>query len=45
MTQVIGLLREAGANPILSVVIINKTSRDSIEGVPLRALVRARTVM
>lgn len=45
MTQVIGLLREAGANPILAVVVINKTSRDSIEGVPLRALVRARTVL
>ena len=44
MSQVLGLLREAGANPILSVVAINKTSRDSIEGVPLRALVRARTV-
>ena len=45
MTQVLGLLREAGANPILAVVVINKTSRDSIEGVPLRALVRARTVI
>lgn len=44
MSQVLGLLREAGANPILAVVAINKTSRDSIEGVPLRALVRARTV-
>lgn len=45
MTQVLGLLREAGANPILAVVVINKTSKDAIEGVPLRALVRARTVM
>ena len=45
MTQVIGLLREAGANPILAAVVINKTSMDSIEGVPLRALVRARTVL
>jgi orotate phosphoribosyltransferase len=45
MTQVLGLLREAGANPILAVVVINKTSRDSIDGVPLRALVRARTVL
>jgi orotate phosphoribosyltransferase len=44
MTQVLGLLREAGANPILAVVAINKTSRDSIDGVPMRALVRARTV-
>ncbi len=45
MSQVLGLLREAGANPILAVVVTNKTSRDSIEGVPLRALVRARTVL
>jgi orotate phosphoribosyltransferase len=45
MKQVLGLLKEAGANPILAVVVINKTSRDSIEGVPLRALVRARTVV
>ena len=45
MSQVLSLLREAGANPILVVVVINKTSRDSIEGVPLRALVRARTVV
>ncbi len=45
MSQVLGLLREAGANPILAVVVVNKTSRDSIEGVPLRALVRARTVV
>ncbi len=45
MTQTIGLLREAGANPILAVVVINKTSRDSIDGVPLRAMIRARTVL
>jgi len=45
LSQTINLLREAGANPILSVVVINKTSRDSIEGVPLRALIRARTVV
>jgi orotate phosphoribosyltransferase len=45
MSQVLGLLREAGASPVLVVVIINKTSRDNIEGVPLRALVRARTVL
>jgi orotate phosphoribosyltransferase len=45
MTQVLGLLREAGANPILCVVVVNKTSKDNIEGVPLRALIRARTVL
>jgi orotate phosphoribosyltransferase len=45
MTQVLGLLREAGANPILAMVVVNKTSKDSIEGVPLRALIRARTVL
>ena len=45
MRQVLNLLREAGANPIMVIVVINKTSQDSIEGVPLRALVRARTVV
>lgn len=45
MTQVLGLLREAGANPIMAMVVVNKTSKDSIEGVPLRALIRARTVL
>ena len=45
MTQVLGLLREAGANLILCVVVVNKTSKDNIEGVPLRALIRARTVL
>ena len=45
MRQVLGILREAGANPIMAIVVINKTSHDSIEGVPLRALIRARTVV
>ena len=45
MTQVLGLLRDAGANPILAIVVVNKTSKDSIEGVPMRALIRARTVL
>jgi orotate phosphoribosyltransferase len=45
MIQTLRILREAGANPILAVVVINKTSQDSIEGVPLRALIRARTVI
>ena len=45
MKQVLSLLREHGATPILAVVVVNKTSWDSIDGVPLRALVRARAVV
>jgi len=44
MRQVLATLREAGATPLLAVVVVNKTSNDNIQGVPLRALIRARTV-
>jgi len=44
MRQVLATLREAGGTPLLCVVVVNKTGNDSIQGVPLRALIRARTV-
>jgi orotate phosphoribosyltransferase len=44
MRQVLATLREAGATPLLVVVVVNKTSNDNIQGVPLRALIRARSV-
>ncbi|MFQ6128676.1 MAG: orotate phosphoribosyltransferase-like protein [Thermoplasmata archaeon] len=37
-------IQTAGGSPILSVVVVNKTANDEIVGVPLRALVRARTI-
>ena len=35
-------IRNAGGEPVLAVVLVNKTQWDEIEGVPLRALIRAR---
>lgn len=37
-------IQAAGGTPVLSVVFVNKTANDEIVGVPLRALVRARTI-
>lgn len=33
-----------GGTPILAVVLVNKTGNDDLNGVPLRALLRARTI-
>ncbi len=44
MTSAIKSLREAGGRPGLVMVIVNKTPYNEIEGVPLRALIRARAV-
>jgi orotate phosphoribosyltransferase len=44
MRQVLATLKEAGATPILVVVVVNKTGHDDIQGVPLRALIRARAM-
>ncbi len=44
MRQVLATLKEAGATPILVVVVVNKTGHDEIQGVPLRALIRARAM-
>ena len=40
----VSALRENGAKPVLVVVVVNKTTKDEIEGVPVRALIRARTI-
>jgi orotate phosphoribosyltransferase len=37
--------QEAGGQAVLAVVLVNKTDRDDVDGVPLRALVRARGIM
>ncbi len=38
-------LEERGAVPVLIVVITNKSGKDEVDGVPLRALIRARALM
>ena len=42
--EVIEFIRKNKGNPILAMVLINKKADDDIEGVPLRALIRARPV-
>jgi orotate phosphoribosyltransferase len=37
-------LKEQGANPLLMVVMVNKTPHYELDGVPLRSLIRARTI-
>ncbi len=37
-------VQSLGGTPILAVVVVNKTGHDEIDGVPLRALIRARTI-
>jgi len=37
-------IQEAGGTAVLVVVLVNKTGDDMINGVPLRALIRARTI-
>jgi len=34
----------AGGTPVLSVVLVNKTGHDDLDGTPLRALIRARAI-
>ncbi len=36
--------QEAGGQVILTVVLVNKTDQDDVDGVPLRALIRARGI-
>lgn len=33
-------IKESGSNPVLAVVLVNKTKKDDIDGIPVRALVR-----
>ena len=37
-------VHEAGGTPILAVVLVNKTGHDDLDGMPLRALIRARAI-
>ncbi len=37
-------VQSLGGTPILAVVVVNKTGQDEIDGVPVRALIRARTI-
>lgn len=37
-------IQEAGGQAVLAVIFVNKTERDDVDGVPLRALVRARGI-
>jgi len=36
--------RVSGGTPILAVVLVNKTGQDELDGIPLRALIRARSI-
>ncbi len=44
MKGAIADVQELGGTPILAIVVINKTGDDVINDVPLRALIRARTI-
>jgi orotate phosphoribosyltransferase len=37
-------IRDAGGDPVLVVVIVNKSSRNEVNGVPLRGVIRARSM-
>ncbi len=41
MSKAIEDIRKAGGDPKLAIVLVNKTPRDEVDGVPLRALIRA----
>ncbi len=44
MKKAIEDVKKAGGEPVLCVVLVNKTPWDEINGVPLRALIRARAL-
>lgn len=44
VSKAINAARKEKGNPILVVVLTNKTDKDEVEGVPLRALIRARLI-
>tara|TARA_B100000941_G_scaffold171189_2_gene121995 strand:+ start:1366 stop:1953 length:588 start_codon:yes stop_codon:yes gene_type:complete len=44
MSKTIESMREAGANVSLCMVLVNKTLRNEVDGVPLRGLIRAAVV-
>jgi orotate phosphoribosyltransferase len=41
MSRTIAAVREAGGEPVLAVVLVNKTMRNEIDNVPLRGIIRA----
>ena len=43
-TEAIDFVKKEGGNPVLAIVLINKKASDEIDGIPLRALIRARPV-
>ncbi len=44
MKKAIEDVKKAGGEPVLCVVLVNKTPWDEVDGVPLRALIRARVL-
>ena len=44
MKHAIEEVRKEGGNPVLALVLVNKITDNSIAGIPLRALIRARAV-
>jgi orotate phosphoribosyltransferase len=44
MSKTINSIREAGGDVVLAIVLVNKTTRNEIDDVPLRGLVRAVAV-
>ncbi len=44
LRQALADVHAAGGTPVLSVVLVNKTDHDDLDGTPLRALIRARAI-
>ena len=44
MSKTIESIREAGGEVVLAIVLVNKTTRNEIDDVPLRGLIRAVAV-
>ena len=44
MNKTINAIRSAGGEVVLVIVLVNKTMRNEIEGVPLRGVIRAVSV-
>jgi len=44
MRSAIKAVKDEGGNPVLSMVLVNKTKHDVVDDIPVRALIRARVV-
>ena len=44
MSKTIGLMKDAGADVKLCLVLVNKTAKNEIDDVPLRGVIRAVNV-